>query len=154
MEEEQTSCALTGHRKLERDFSQERLKNKLLTLIRKEKINTFYCGMAIGFDLVACQTLIALKEEYPELKIVACIPCPEQSEKFSVYNKKLYDEALALCDERITVSPRYEKGCMHVRNRYMVDRAKFLAAYCNKETGGTASTVRYAMQKNREIVFI
>ncbi|MBR6608542.1 MAG: hypothetical protein IKK98_07800, partial [Oscillospiraceae bacterium] len=47
---------------------------------------------------------------------------------------------------------RYTRFCMHERNRYMVDRAQYLlAVYDGGDTGGTASTVRYAESRKRNI---
>ena len=55
----------------------------------------------------------------------------------------------------VTLSTRYFSGCYHARNRYMVDAADALLAVCRKGTsGGTQYTVKYAWQKNREIVVI
>ena len=48
-----SACALTGHRVLGKGFSRERLEQCLRALIA-EGADTFYCGMALGFDLYCC----------------------------------------------------------------------------------------------------
>ena len=49
----------------------------------------------------------------------------------------------------------YSSGCYHARNRYLVDHAdSVLALYNGSTTGGTAYTVKYAYQRNEEIVII
>ena len=154
MEDIKNACALTGHRTIGDDFSEQKLKDIFIELIREQNVRTFYCGMAIGFDLIACEILCDLRAVYPDLRVVACVPCPEQAEKFSFFNKRTYERLLNACDEKVIVSPKYDRACMHIRNRYMVDRAAFLVAYCNKTTGGSASTVRYAEKKSREIIFV
>ena len=46
-------------------------------------------------------------------------------------------------------------GCYHARNRYLVDHAdSVLALYNGSPTGGTAYTVKYACQRNKEIIVI
>jgi hypothetical protein len=71
-------------------------------------------------------------------------------------NKKRYLEILKNCDEQVCLSDAYYKGCMHARNRYMVDRADCMIAYLKKQEGGTAFTVALFEKKNagREIFFI
>ena len=36
-------------------------------------ITNFYCGMALGFDMLAAEEVISLKVELPNLKLVAVI---------------------------------------------------------------------------------
>ena len=146
--------ALTGHRVLGKDFSAEKAKDVFLRLIRERGAETFYCGMALGFDTAACELLCGMRDGGADIRVIACVPCPEQPARFNERQKQKYGELLARCDERVVLAPRYSTGCMHARNRYMVDRAAYLVAYCNREKGGTASTVRYAQRKGREILFV
>ena len=62
-------------------------------------------------------------------------------------DKKLYAEILQSADEQILLSEKYYRGCLHVRNKYMADRADMLITYCKKDTGGTAWTVKYFQKK-------
>ena len=148
-----SACALTGHRALSSDFSDEKLEEILKDLIDRRGVNTFYCGMAVGFDSAACEMLLSLRDEGRHVRIVACVPCPEQAARFSPAQKARYERLLASCDEKVIVSPRYDGQCMQKRNRYMVDRAAYLVAYCNKDKGGAANTVRYAQKKGRTVIF-
>ena len=151
---QKTACVFTGHRQLEYDFDQERLQQAIENFIQ-QGVQTFYCGMALGFDLLAAEKVIALKEKYPTVKLIACIPCADQCEKYSPLNKKRYLEILKNCDEQVCLSDAYFKGCMHARNRYMVDRADCMIAYLKKQAGGTAFTVELFEKKHPfgEIVF-
>ncbi|MBO7737022.1 MAG: DUF1273 family protein [Clostridia bacterium] len=146
------ACALTGHRTLTADFPREKLLRILLTLITQKKVTRFFCGMALGFDLTVCEMLLSLQADFPQIQVVACIPCPEQAAKFSEVNKRKYEGMVALCNEKIVLSPQYTPYCMHVRNRYMVEQAKYLLCYLRKTSGGTASTVNYAQKLGREII--
>lgn len=38
-------------------------------------IHTFLTGMAEGFDMIATEILIKLKEKYKHIRIIAVIPC-------------------------------------------------------------------------------
>ena len=144
-------CALTGHRVLEKSFSRAALEEQLRALVERGA-DTFYCGMALGFDLICCEVLVSLKKEMP-LKLIPCIPCKHQSERYPYEARRLYEELLQECDETAILHERYEEGCMFERNRYMVDRCDVLFAYMYAKRGGTYYTVSYAEKKRKEIVY-
>ena len=135
------SCAFTGHRHLEDDFSEKKLKKEIKHLI-KEGVTTFYTGMAMGFDMLAAELVLSFKKKY-DIKLVCCIPCDNQDLYFSNSDKIRYAQILQSADEKVQTSTHYTKDCMHKRNRYMCDHADVLIAYCNRDTGGTAYTVSY-----------
>ena len=140
------TCAFTGHRELYAGFSAQKLAETVRGLVR-EGVQTFYNGMAMGFDLLAAETVLALKAEYPQIKLIACIPCYNQEKNFSEADKKRYVEILKKADEQALLSEKYYRGCMQVRDQYMVDRADVLVCYCVKATGGAAYTVKYCQKK-------
>jgi uncharacterized phage-like protein YoqJ len=137
-----TSCAFTGHRQLDKEFSPQKLWTEIETLIQKGVLS-FYNGMAMGFDLLAAECVLLLKKKYPQIRLIACIPCYGQERYFSEEDKARYIHLLKVADEKVVLSENYYKWCMQVRDQYMVDHADILLAYCKKETGGAAYTVRY-----------
>ncbi|MBQ8308582.1 MAG: DUF1273 family protein [Clostridia bacterium] len=149
------SCAFTGHRQISDDLDEQKLIDIIKELIQKG-VKTFYCGMAMGFDLLAAETLLKVKETYSDVKIIACIPYYGQEKNFSDADKKRYVDILKKADEQVLVSDRYYKGCMLKRDRYMADMADVLVAYKRKETGGTAYTVKYFEKKYplKEIIYL
>ena len=89
-------------------------------------------------------TWIDLETEiYEVIKFIQTLPLIDQK------NSKKVDEYILLSDI-------YYKGCMLARDRYMADQADVLLAYCKKETGGAAYTVRYFTKKypEKEVIFI
>ena len=146
------TCALTGHRDLPSAFCKNALYDELETLIR-EGYDRFLCGMAAGFDLAALECLVDLREKY-KIALVACVPYRSQARGFSEQEKQRYVRLLEACDEQYILSEKYEAGCLLARNRYMVDRADLLLAYCTRETGGAAYTVRYAQKHAVPVEFI
>ncbi|MBR1974672.1 MAG: DUF1273 family protein [Clostridia bacterium] len=149
------TCAFTGHRELGKDFSARKLKIEIKALIEKG-VDTFYNGMAVGFDLIAAETVLAFKRRYKHIKLIACIPCPDQDKYFSDRDKKRYVKVCQAADERVVLFERYTNYCMQARDRYMAERADVLITYCKKDTGGTAYTVRYfkKIHAENEIIFI
>ena len=147
-----SACALTGHRVLGGSFSRKKAEDALRALIA-EGADTFYCGMALGFDLYCCELLLRLREEFP-VRIVACVPCADQAARYSPRAKEKYEALLSACDEKIVLHEKYENGCIFDRNRCMGDRCVFLLAYLETERGGTFYTVNYAKKRGKRIVFL
>ncbi len=148
-------CVFTGHRDLQSDFSKKKLKEAVKEVIAMGA-DTFLCGMAMGFDLIAAETVLSLKRKFPHIKLVACIPCIGQEKYFSNTDKRRYTAAVKKADERVVLSDGYYRGCMQARDRYMADRGDILITYCKKQEGGTAYTVRYFQKVNPEgkIIFL
>ena len=146
------TCALTGHRVIGKDLNKIKIKNNLKELI-KQGYDTFLCGMAIGFDLECFKILVKLKQKN-DIKLIACIPCENQSERYNKQQKEEYDTLLEIADQKIYVSKEYTNNCMLKRNRYMVDRCSVVLAYLRRDFGGTASTVNYANKLQKKVIII
>ncbi len=145
-------CALTGHRDLPSEFDRNALSDKLEELIANG-FDLFLCGMACGFDLSALQCLIRLKERY-RIEIEACIPFQGQEKGFPKEEKTLYKQLIAWCRKKTVLFEEYRDGCYLARDRYMVDHADAVLAYCVRNTGGTAYTVRYAEKKGVPVYYL
>lgn len=144
-------CALTGHRDLPANIDVNRLYDMLEEAI-SDGYDTFYCGMARGFDLIALDCLVSLARKYP-LKLIACIPYVGQERSYDEKMKEMYHRLLEWCDEQVVFFPSYCNGCYHARDRYMVENASLVIAYCTRDKGGTAYTLRYAKKLGKEIRF-
>ena len=149
------TCVFTGHRELPSDFSKKALKNEITKLVQAG-VDTFLCGMAIGFDLLAAESVLSVRKKYPTVKLVACIPCIGQEKYFSKADQKRYVAAVRKADEKVILSDSYYRGCMQVRDKYMAERGDVMLAYCTKKEGGAAYTVR-CFQKahpNGDVIFL
>ena len=136
-------CAFTGHRNVRGDLDLNALTSVIKNLIERG-VTTFYNGIARGFDLISAQCVLKLKADYPQIKLIACVPCPEQDKYFSKEDKLTYKKVLDACDEVKILSTRYHKGCMFLRDRFMVDNSSHLIAYYRGDEGGTEYTLNYA----------
>ena len=138
-------CVFTGHREIPSDFSKRKLKEEIKKLISLG-VDTFLCGMAIGFDLLAAETVLSLKKKNPQIKLIACIPCIGQEKYFSKADQKRYVDAVKKTDERIILADSYYRGCMQARDKYMAERGDVMLAYCTKRREGRRT--RYDASKN------
>ena len=86
------TCCFTGHRKIPpEDLEQisRRLENILIQLIEKG-YKYFGAGGALGFDMLAVQTVLKLKAVYPYIKLILVLPCENQAEYWKREDKILY----------------------------------------------------------------
>ena len=130
----QTTC-FTGHRDIsanERDTIQKRLESELVKLIQQD-VTQFCAGGALGFDTIAAQTVLSLKEDYPQIKLIMVLPCREQTKRWSESDIKIYNHILQKTDKVVYTSEHYHRGCMHVRNRQLVDNASLLHSVSERE---------------------
>ena len=142
-------CCFTGHRKIEeRDL--KKLKKDLIStlenLIENEGIEEFRTGGALGFDTLAADAVLFLKQTYPQIKLVIYVPCMDQNKYYSAEQNQKYLFHLNSADKILCISENYYKGCMLERNRALVNGADVCIAYKRKNEGGTAYTVSYAEQ--------
>ena len=144
-------CAFTGHRNLAGTDFDEHLLERVVSDLVKTGTTRFLCGMAVGFDMKAAQAVLALKEMY-DIQLVACLPCLNQSERFSARNKLLYEDILSRCDDVYIFEKEYVSGCMQKRDRYMVDNCDVLVSFLRRNSGGTFYTVNYARKANKKII--
>ena len=148
------SCCFTGHRNIPQRKSgqiQERLRNEIVTAIQ-DGYTFFYAGGAIGFDTMAAQAVLELKAQYPYIKLILALPCVNQTDGWEQSDIDENERIRVLADEVIYTSEEYKKGCMHKRNRYLVDHSSLCICYMTRKSGGTAYTVKYA--KNKEIAIV
>lgn len=108
--------------------------------------------MAAGFDMLAAETLLAMKADYSDIRLTAVIPFRGQSCKFNPVDKERYRSILGKADDMVCLSETYFDGCFLRRNDYMLERANRIIAYYNGEPkGGTFYTCRRAKRMNLEI---
>ena len=110
----------------------------------------FCAGGALGFDTLAAQTVLDLKSDYPQIQLILVLPCLSQADSWSSAEKVIYEKVRSSADKVVYTSKEYTKGCMHKRNRHLVDNSSACICYLTEDTGGTAYTVKYA--KNQEFV--
>lgn len=111
----------------------------------------FLCGMAEGFDLLAGEAVLELKETYPDIGLIAVIPFPGQPTAFKPENKRIYNRISAEAAAKITVCTSYSRDCFHRRNDYLVSNSNALICFFNGTKGGTEYTVKQAIKQGHKI---
>ena len=156
-------CCFTGHRpnKLpfnvyKRDSNYQEFENRLFEAILELIANgctVFYTGMAMGFDIIAAEAVLSLKRTYDSaIKLICAVPFVGQVDGFSDLWREKYYDIIEGCDEVITISESYYKGCYQKRNIFMVDNSDYVLTWFDGKPGGTRNTVEYAARKLRHII--
>lgn len=149
----QTVC-FTGHRKIPPERLRvvaRRLRETIIKLI-EDGCLYFGAGGALGFDTLAAQTVLELKTIYPQIKLILVLPCLSQTKGWSARDIEIYENIKQKADKVVYTSQEYTKGCMHKRNRHLVDNSNTCICYLTEKTGGTAYTVDYARNNNLSII--
>lgn len=149
----QTVC-FTGHRKIppeQVDALTRQLKSTLIQLI-SDGYRYFGAGGALGYDTLAAQTVLELKTQYPDVKLILVLPCLSQTRGWSARDIEIYEDIKNKADKVVYTSQEYTKGCMHKRNRHLVDNSSVCVCYLTESTGGTAYTVDYARKNQLTVI--
>ncbi len=148
------TCCFTGHRKIPSESLpaiSRKLKETLIFYI-ENGYRYFGAGGALGFDTLAAQTVLLLKQRYPWIKLILVLPCKDQAKRRSVQEIEEYERIKSSADKVVYTSEHYYSGCMHKRNRHLVDNSSLCVCYLTERTGGAAYTVEYAAKNNLTVI--
>lgn len=150
------TCCFTGHRKIPPEQLEpitQRLEEIILACIR-DGYKYFGAGGALGFDTIAAQKIIELRDRYPKIKLILVLPCRSQTRGWTKENIDTYEMIKLNADKVVFTSDEYFNGCMQKRNRHLVDCSTRCICYLTDNKGGTAYTVNYARKKGIDVINI
>lgn len=137
-------CTFFGHRDCPDDLYVP-LRNKIVELINKEKVDLFYVGNQGNFDAIARKALMDIKSIYPFIRyyiVPAYMPNKGKEASQNDYSDAVYPCAL------ITV-PSY--SAIPVRNEWMVKQSDFVITYVKRSIGGAARFSDFAKRHGRRV---
>ena len=148
-------CCFTGHRIISSD-DLERTRLVLRRCIRIVsntcRIRRFYAGGALGFDTLAAEAVLLLRDEGLPIELHLLLPCRDQAARWSARDRAVYEQILARADSIEYISENYTRGCMHARNRALVDGSDLCLAYLTANRGGTLYTCSYALKNGVRLI--
>jgi len=123
------------------------LREQIEDAIRRGK-DTFVNGLMAGWDVLAAEQIIALKERHPQIRLFTIAP---YAVHFYTREKCWTPEWVArtqeICrrhDFGISIAEHYRPGIYYERNRALVEHSSELLCFWDGGRGGTAYTVQYA----------
>ena len=154
MDKRMKTACFTGHRDIpisEIPIIKNRLKSVIASLVEKGVIY-FGNGAAYGFDLIAAETVLEMKQKYPQIFLILVLPCRNQTEKWQDEREiKRYYDILDKADKMVCLSERHYKDCELARNRHLVDNSGYCICYLTQNSGGTSYTIDYAKRNSLKI---
>ncbi len=150
--------AITGHRpnKLNNEYGlkgpcSSYCRAEIIKILEQEQPDQGTTGVALGIDTLYALILIDLG-----IPFTAAIPCLNQDRMWPQKSKDLYKSILdhKLCTPYYVDNGPYASWKMQKRNVWLVDNCDKLIAVWDKSSGGTGNCVKYAQQKNKEILYI
>lgn len=145
------TVAFTGHRTYKGEANAELCST--LEQLYSEGYTRFLCGMAWGWDLAAGEMVLNLKQQHPEIELIAVVPYTDFKKLFRGEDLKRYDRIINAADEVITVNEEGGNRAFILRNDYLVNNSSIIVAWWNNTpSGGTAYTVRKAQRLHRPVI--
>ena len=150
------NCCFTGHRIIKKEkipYIRARLSEEIFRQIKGGK-KGFICGGALGFDTMAATMVLNFKRIFPDIKLILYLPCKNQMKSWRKSDVDVFNNILKRADEVNYISNEYFTGCMHKRNLAMLDSSSTCIAFLEKEGGGTFFTVKSAISKQKQVIYI
>ena len=148
-------CCFTGHRPSalpdlgnEQKTGMRALTALLMRALERavsDGYTAFYAGGALGFDTLAAEAVLRLKQDDPSISLHLALPGKDQTEGWSAVQLARYSAVLSGASSVWYAAERCSPGSMQRRNRYLVDHANRCIAYLRRMKGGTLYTVNYAL---------
>ena len=147
------TCCFTGHRNIPSGMERKlfRVTEKIVETAIEDGYRYFGAGGALGFDTIAALVVLKLKERYPNIKLILVLPCLTQTKGWKKEDVAIYEDIKRQADKVVYTSQEYTRGCMHKRNRHLVDNSSLCICYLTENKGGTFYTVNYAKAKGLKI---
>lgn len=152
IDKKRTAC-FTGHRKIPAQEIKniEKQLDEIIEKLYQKGVIFYGVGGSYGFDMLAEMAVIRAKQRHSEIKLILVLPCRDHDKYWTEENKMQFAVILRKADKVVYTADGYFSGCMHKRNRHLVNFSGYCVAYLNKNSGGTAFTVNYARQNDLEI---
>lgn len=155
MDKIRTVC-FTGHRNIENSIAfkiPSALKQTLEELISRGA-RSFKAGGAVGFDTICALCVLELRESHPDITLDLILPCRDQTRGWDEGSIRAYKYILDHADSVRYISDVYRTGCMHDRNRALVEGSDVCVAFLMRSDGGSAFTYALALRSGIEVINI
>lgn len=132
------------------------LRKIIINHIENKDVGIFITGMALGIDMWAARIVLALKSKYPQLHLVAAVPCLHQSKRWPKQSQDEWQMIIDKCDlVHYVTDEEYTPYCMQQRNEWMVNNSDYvIGVHDGSRNSGTYNCIQYARAKNKEITVL
>ncbi len=137
-----SSCTFFGHRDAPVALK-DKLKNIIISLIEKEKVNEFYVGNHGNFDFMVGEILKELSKIYKinYSVVLAYIP---------IHNSQNKHDKNTLFPEEIEKSPKI--FAINNRNKWMINHSDIVVTYVKHNLSGAGKFKTLAEKLNKKVI--
>lgn len=148
------TCCFTGHRAIasEHAAALPELLSRTLRGLIFEGYTSFAAGGARGFDMLAAEAVLSLRQTNPRVRLLVIAPCLDQTRGWPPSEVRRYERIADASDDFTCLAANYYPGCMRARNRALVDQSGLCLSYHLRDRSGTGQTVAYARRQGLEVV--
>jgi uncharacterized phage-like protein YoqJ len=144
---EQT-CCFVGHKDIppgEQLKILARVEHRLIPLIQ-QGVTYFGVGGSLGFDALMADMLVSLKASHPRIRIIEVLPFEGYRSKWSLEQQRHAEKIDKQVNKIVYIAKEPSRGVYLLRDRHLIDCSAYCISYCTRTTGGTAYTVKYALE--------
>ena len=153
---QQRTAFFTGHREITEPIEEvERRVTEAAERAVRAGYLYFGAGGARGFDALASEAVLKLKERYPQIHLILVLPFDRQYTREKGWTQgevEQYERLKNRASKVVTLAAEYVSGIYYRRNRYLVDHSSLCIAYKLRENSGTGYTVHRAAEKGLRVV--
>ncbi|MCR5803192.1 MAG: DUF1273 domain-containing protein [Clostridia bacterium] len=151
------TCCFTGHKpekiKEDIDVIKANLRKEIMKAIDLG-YDTFISGMADGVDVWAAETVLDIKKEKDDIKLICAVAYNGTEKNRTPEKQEKFHDILRRADGTEYMNRKYAPWVFFARDEWMIDRASYVIAVFNGTRGGTEHTLKYAAEKERKIVYV
>ena len=148
------TCCFTGHRVIEqrhRALLPALLEETLRSLIA-DGYHTFAAGGALGFDTLAAEAVLSLRQEFPQLQLIIVAPSANQTDGWPRADVQRYERIREAASRFLCLEAAYTRSCMRRRNLALVEMSAACVSYCLRGRTGTSQTVGFAERAGLAVI--
>lgn len=153
MDKRAQTCCFTGHRHLpawKEEVIWQRVLEYLLPLL-EQGVRYFGVGGALGFDTLAAEKLLDLREQYPQIRVILVLPFRGYQSRWTAAQQARAAQIESRVDKVVYCCDTPSREAFLARDRHLVDSSAYCIGYCKSSTGGTAYTLQYAEKQGLQV---
>lgn len=135
------------------------LRNAVRMLAARHPGVTVISGVALGVDQLAALAVLEARDAGLPCRLLCAVPFPGQDRLWGEFDRRVYRSILERADEVRVLhpgeprTPEEARRLLLARNAWTVEQADLLlAVWDGRPEGGTAWTVRKALELGRKVV--
>lgn len=146
------TVAFFGHRYIDNILKvEEQLEDHIRKLLTEHEYVNFLVGRNGDFDQCVSSSVLRVQKNFRDDNSSLILVLPYPTSEY-INNEQYFEEYYSDIEISFEASKAHPKSAIQIRNREMVDRADLIICYIENKNGGAWQTVKYAMEKDKNII--